>query len=72
MRKNPLGVVQGTRDPLCPLDLLERVRGEMRAVNALHVVEGGDYGWRMGFQYGRKLIQRKMPVPNVTCLTLRS
>ena len=39
----PILFVQGTRDPLCPLDLLERVRGEMRAVNELHIVEGGDH-----------------------------
>jgi predicted alpha/beta-hydrolase family hydrolase len=35
--------IQGTRDPLCPLDLLERVRTEMKAANILHVVEGGDH-----------------------------
>jgi hypothetical protein len=35
--------VQGTRDSLCPLDLLERVRQEMKAPNFLHVVEGGDH-----------------------------
>jgi predicted alpha/beta-hydrolase family hydrolase len=35
--------VQGTRDQLCPLDLLERVRTEMSAPNFLHVVEGGDH-----------------------------
>jgi hypothetical protein len=35
--------VQGTRDSLCPLDLLERVRGEMSAPNFLHVVDGGDH-----------------------------
>jgi predicted alpha/beta-hydrolase family hydrolase len=35
--------VQGTRDSLCPLDLLERVRAEMKAPNFLHVVEGGDH-----------------------------
>jgi uncharacterized protein len=39
----PILFVQGTRDPLCPLDLLERVRGEMRAVNELHIVQGGDH-----------------------------
>jgi predicted alpha/beta-hydrolase family hydrolase len=33
--------VQGTRDALCPLDLLEHVRGEMKAPNFLYVVEGG-------------------------------
>jgi len=39
----PILFVQGTRDPLCPLDLLERVRGEMKTQNVLHVVEGGDH-----------------------------
>jgi uncharacterized protein len=39
----PILFVQGTRDPLCPLDLLERVRGEMKAPNCLHVVKGGDH-----------------------------
>jgi predicted alpha/beta-hydrolase family hydrolase len=39
----PILFVQGTRDPLCPLDLLESVRGELRAPNELHVVEGGDH-----------------------------
>jgi predicted alpha/beta-hydrolase family hydrolase len=39
----PILFVQGTRDPLCPLDLLERVRSEMFAPNFLHVVEGGDH-----------------------------
>ena len=37
--------VQGTRDSLCPLEVLTGVRGEMRAVNELqlHVVEGRDH-----------------------------
>jgi predicted alpha/beta-hydrolase family hydrolase len=35
--------VQGTRDSLCPLDLLERVRSEMKTPTSLHVVEGGDH-----------------------------
>jgi uncharacterized protein len=39
----PILFAQGTRDPLCPLDLLERVRAEMRTRNVLHVVEGGDH-----------------------------
>ncbi len=34
---------QGTRDPLCPLDLLAQVRAEMKAPNELYVVEGGDH-----------------------------
>jgi predicted alpha/beta-hydrolase family hydrolase len=39
----PILFVQGTRDPLCPLELLESVRTQMRAANQLHVVEGGDH-----------------------------
>jgi uncharacterized protein len=39
----PILFVQGTRDSLCPLDLFERVRQEMKAPNFLHVVEGGDH-----------------------------
>jgi uncharacterized protein len=39
----PILFVQGTRDSLCPLELLERVRAEMKAPNFLHVVEGGDH-----------------------------
>ncbi len=35
--------VQGTRDSLCPLPLLEKVRNDMRASNQLYVVEGGDH-----------------------------
>jgi uncharacterized protein len=41
--QTPILFVQGTRDSLCPLDLLESVRAEMRAPTFLHVVEGGDH-----------------------------
>jgi len=41
--RTPILFVQGTRDSLCPLDLLESVRKEMSAPNVLHVVEGGDH-----------------------------
>ena len=43
----PILFVQGTRDSLCPLDLLERVRGEMKSPNFLHVVESGDHSLRV-------------------------
>ena len=43
----PILFVQGTRDSLCPLDLLERVRAEMKTQNVLHVVEGGDHSLRV-------------------------
>jgi predicted alpha/beta-hydrolase family hydrolase len=41
--RTPVLFVQGTRDPLCPLELLAEVRARMTAENALHVVEGGDH-----------------------------
>ncbi len=39
----PILFIQGTRDKLCPLDLLANVRGAMKAPNFVHVVEGGDH-----------------------------
>jgi predicted alpha/beta-hydrolase family hydrolase len=39
----PILFVEGRRDSLCPLDLLESVRAEMKAPNFLHVVEGGNH-----------------------------
>lgn len=39
----PALFVQGTRDPLCPLELLEEVRARMAAPGALHVVPEGDH-----------------------------
>lgn len=41
--RTPILFVQGTRDSLCPLELLENVRREMTAPNFLHVVEAGDH-----------------------------
>ncbi len=41
--RTPILFVQGTRDPLCPLDLLEDVRKRMRAHSALHVVDDADH-----------------------------
>src|SRR5438067_4180070 len=43
----PILFVQGTRDSLCPLDLLERVRGEMKAPNSLRIVTVGDHSLRV-------------------------
>ena len=45
--RTPILFVQGSRDPLCPLDLLEDVRKRMRAPSALHVVDGADHSLLM-------------------------
>lgn len=41
--RTPVLFVQGTRDPMCPLDRLASVRERMQAPSELHVVEGGDH-----------------------------
>jgi uncharacterized protein len=44
----PAMFVQGSRDPLCPLDRLEEVRARMPARTALHAVEGGNHSLEVG------------------------
>jgi hypothetical protein len=39
----PILFLQGTRDALCPVDLLETVRTNMAARSTLQLVEGGDH-----------------------------
>lgn len=46
--RTPILFLQGTRDPLCPLDRLAEVRRRMRAPSTLHVVDGGDHSLRVG------------------------
>jgi uncharacterized protein len=53
--QTPILFVQGTRDPLCPLDLLDQVRSEMQAPNELYIVEGGDHSLRVP----KKLLEAK-------------
>ena len=45
--QTPILFIQGTRDPLCPLDLLEEVRSQMKAPNSLQPVEDGDHSLRL-------------------------
>ncbi len=45
--QTPILFIQGTRDPLCPLDLLEEVRSQMKAPNFLHLVDDGDHSRRL-------------------------
>jgi uncharacterized protein len=41
--RTPAMFIQGTRDPLCPLELLDGVRKRMGAPSTLHVVDGADH-----------------------------
>src|SRR5262249_43544521 len=46
----PILSVQGTRDPLWPLHLLEPARTDMNAPHFLHVVEGADHSLRLSMR----------------------
>jgi predicted alpha/beta-hydrolase family hydrolase len=46
--RTPILFVQGSRDPLCPLDALEEVRHRMAGPSTLHVVEGGNHSLEVG------------------------
>ena len=45
--QTPILFIQGTRDPLCPLALLDQVRSEMKALNELYILEDGDHSLRV-------------------------
>lgn len=45
--QTPILFVQGTRDRLCPLDLLAEVRPKLESPNALWVVEEGDHSLKI-------------------------
>jgi predicted alpha/beta-hydrolase family hydrolase len=51
--RRPILFVQGTRDPLCPLDLLQNVRTQMTAPSRLLVVEGGNHSLEVSAQQRR-------------------
>lgn len=43
----PVIFVQGSKDGLCPLELLEVARKKMNSATALHVIEGGDHSFKI-------------------------
>jgi predicted alpha/beta-hydrolase family hydrolase len=45
--QTPIVFVQGTRDPLCPLDLLEEIRSQMKAPNFLRLIKDEDHSLRL-------------------------
>ena len=46
--RTPIVFLEGSRDPLCPLEALDAVRRRMQAPSALHVVEGGNHSLEVG------------------------
>ena len=49
----PLLFLQGTRDKMAPLDLLEAVCQDLLHATTLHVVEGADHGFHVLRRSGR-------------------
>jgi predicted alpha/beta-hydrolase family hydrolase len=49
----PMLFVEGTRDPFCPLETLEKVRRKIKTRTDLVVVEGGDHSLKVRASSGR-------------------
>ena len=55
--ETPVLFVEGTRDPFCPLPLLDEVRAKMAAATDLVVVEDGDHSFKVRKSSGRSTAQ---------------
>ena len=53
----PMLFVEGTRDPFCPLETLERVRRNLIAPTAVAVVDDGDHSFKVRKSSGRSTEQ---------------
>jgi uncharacterized protein len=51
--KVPMLFIEGTRDPFCPLDTLEKVLAGLDAPTELAVIEGGDHSFKVRKSSGR-------------------
>lgn len=51
--RTPILFVQGSRDPLCPLDQLAEVRARMTAPSTLLIVEGGNHSLELAKGRGK-------------------
>ncbi|MGH2747118.1 MAG: alpha/beta hydrolase family protein [Actinomycetota bacterium] len=51
--ESPMLFVEGTRDPFCPLETLEKVRGKLSAPTEVVVIEDGDHSFRVRKSSGR-------------------
>jgi predicted alpha/beta-hydrolase family hydrolase len=49
----PMLFVEGTRDPFCPLDTLDKVRADLIAPTEVAVIDGGDHSLRVRKSSGR-------------------
>ncbi|HYY45115.1 MAG TPA: alpha/beta family hydrolase [Actinomycetota bacterium] len=51
--ETPMLFVEGTRDPFCPLETLERVRARLAAPNQVVVIDDGDHSFKVRKSSGR-------------------
>jgi uncharacterized protein len=51
--KVPMLFIEGTRDPFCPLETLEKVLADLDAPTELAVIEGGDHSFKVRKSSGR-------------------
>ena len=49
----PMLFVEGTRDPFCPLETLEKVRAELTAPTEVAVIDDGDHSFKVRKSSGR-------------------
>ncbi len=49
----PMSFIQGTRDPLCDLDLLRALLPRLKTPVTLHIIEGGDHSFKVPKRLGR-------------------
>lgn len=49
----PMLFMEGTRDPLCDLELLEQSLASVKAPVTLHLIEGGDHSFKLPKAMGR-------------------
>ena len=55
--ETPMLFVEGTRDPFCPLDTLEKVRRNLAAPNEVAVIDDGDHSFKVRKSSGRSTEQ---------------
>ncbi|MGH2787099.1 MAG: alpha/beta hydrolase family protein [Actinomycetota bacterium] len=49
----PMLFIEGTRDPFCPLETLEKVRADLSADSSLAVIDDGDHSFKVRKSSGR-------------------
>jgi predicted alpha/beta-hydrolase family hydrolase len=67
----PMLFVEGSRDPFCPLETLEKVRADIGAPNDLVVIDDGDHSFRVRASSGRTTKEALQTVVQATADWIR-